>query len=241
MSSKDILNAIKLMEFKNTFNPYFDRCPIYDAVEAPELRRYYLAEMLERAAAAELDAIWVGRDLGYRGGRRTGLALTDDVHFSHHLIRWDLEPMRPTCGEPFAERTAAAIWDVLLRVKVPVFLWNVFPLHPFVEGDPFSNRAHNARERKAGAEILLKMVEYLRPKRIIAIGNDAYTVLSGMFSEVLVQKVRHPSYGGQSEFLTTMKGLYRGEVIKNGLDLFPPEQPDTEKIAASDSRRSVAQ
>lgn len=220
MSSTDILNAIKRMEFKNTFNPYFDRCPVYDADEAPELRRYYLIEMLERAAAAELDAIWVGRDLGYRGGRRTGLALTDDVHFSHHLVRWDLEPKRPTCGEPVAERTAAAIWDILLQVSAPVFLWNVFPLHPFDEGDPFSNRAHNAREREAGADILVRIVDYIKPRRIIAIGNDAFNVLSSAFADIQVCKVRHPSYGGQSEFLASMRQLYEGCLMEPAPDLF---------------------
>jgi len=224
MSSSEILNALKRMEFDNTFNPYFDRCPVHDADEAPELRRYYLEEMLERAAAADLDAIWVGRDLGYRGGRRTGLALTDDVHFSHHLVRWELEPKRPTCGEPVAERTAAAIWDILLRVNSPIFLWNVFPLHPFDEGDPFSNRAHNAQERKAGADILMKIVNYTKPRRIIAIGNDAFNVLSTAFAGEQVCKVRHPSYGGQSEFLATMKTLYEGFLTEPEPDLFSVER-----------------
>lgn len=220
MSSMDILDTIRQMEFKNTFNPYFDRCPVYDTDEAPELRRYYLAEMLDRAAAAELDAIWVGRDLGYRGGRRTGLALTDDVHFSHHLVRWNLEPKRPTSGKPVVERTASAIWNILVRVNSPVFLWNVFPLHPFAEGDPFSNRAHNAKERNAGTEILVKIVDYIKPRRIIAIGNDAFNVLSAAFSGHQVCKVRHPSYGGQSDFLASMRNLYYGSMTDLEPDLF---------------------
>ena len=57
--------------------------------------RYFIAD-------AELDAIWVGRDLGYRGGRRTGLALTDDVYFADHLERWGLDVQRPTYGKPVA-------------------------------------------------------------------------------------------------------------------------------------------
>lgn len=225
MNSKDIVNAIRLMEFENTFNPYFDRCPVYDADEAPELRRYYLAEMLERAAAAELDAIWVGRDLGHRGGRRTGLALTDDVHFSNHLVRWDLEPRRPTCGAPVAERTAAAIWDILLRVNAPIFLWNVFPLHPFDDGDPFSNRAHNARERKAGADVLIQIIEYIKPQRIAAIGNDAFNVLAAAFNADQIYKVRHPSYGGQSEFLSRMEELYCGRLLDREPTLFSTGEP----------------
>lgn len=220
MSAKEILSALELLNFENTFNPYFDRCPIYDSAEAPELRRYYLAEMLERAAAIELDAIWVGRDLGYRGGRRTGLALTDDIHFSDHLIRWGLEPKRPTYGEPVAERTAAVIWDILLQVKVPVFLWNVFPLHPFNGGDPLSNRAHNARERKAGTDILIRIVNHLKPRRIVAVGNDAFNVLSAAFADDEVCKARHPSYGGQNEFLATMKALYAECIAEQEPDLF---------------------
>ncbi|MDI5935843.1 uracil-DNA glycosylase [Halomonas kalidii] len=219
-STQEIFRALKNIQFENTFNPYFERCPVYDLQDAPELRRHYLKEMLDRASDIELDAIWVGRDLGYRGGRRTGLALTDDVHFADHLQRWGLDVQRPTHGKPVAERTAAAIWDILLRVRVPVFLWNVFPLHPFNEGDPFSNRAHNARERRAGAEILIKMVELLQPKRIIAIGNDAYNVLSGVFAEDFVYKARHPSYGGQTEFLATMNSLYASQLVESDTDLF---------------------
>ncbi|WOI33994.1 uracil-DNA glycosylase [Tritonibacter scottomollicae] len=220
MSTQEIFRTLEDIRFENTFNPYFERCPVYDAKDAPELRRHYLAEMLDRAADAELDAIWVGRDLGYRGGRRTGLALTDDVHFADHLERWGLDVQRPTYGKPVAERTATAIWDVLLRVNVPVFLWNVFPLHPFIEGDPFSNRAHNATERRAGAGVLIKMVEYLQPKRIIAIGNDAYNVLSRVFAEDFVYKARHPSYGGQTEFLATMQSLYATQIAESEPDLF---------------------
>ena len=208
MSANSIVSALANIRFAETFNPYFDRCPVYDTENAPEIRRYYLSEILQRAADSDLDAIWVGRDLGYRGGRRTGLALTDDIHFSDHLRRWKLEIKRPTRGAPVGERTAAVIWNILLRVNVPVFLWNVFPLHPFLQSDPFSNRAHNARERRAGAEILFRIVQYLRPKRIVGIGNDAYKVLSALFPGNLIQKVRHPSYGGQGEFLAAMERLY---------------------------------
>lgn len=220
MSAKDILSALGQLDFENTFNPYFDRCPVHDAAEAPELRSYYLLEMLERAASSNLDAIWVGRDLGYRGGRRTGLALTDDIHFSDHLVRWGLEPKRPTFGAPVAERTAAAIWDILIQVRAPVFLWNVFPLHPYENGDPFSNRAHNARERRAGTDILISIVHYLRPRRVIAVGNDAFNVLSDALPDVGVYKVRHPSYGGQNDFAKSMRLLYASSLIEPDPDLF---------------------
>lgn len=220
MSTSKILRSLKKLDFENTFNPYFDRCPVYDSKLAPQIRRSYLEEMLKRAAESNVDAIWVGRDLGYRGGRRTGLALTDDIHFSSHLARWGIKPERPTHGALVAERTASVIWDVLLKVDSPIFLWNVFPLHPYETGAPFTNRSHNAKERKAGVEILLKIVEYIKPKRVIAIGNDAHSVACSIFDSQRVHKARHPSYGGHSEFLSTMQHLYSKEINDCNRDLF---------------------
>ena len=220
MNSSQILDALEQFQFENTFNPYFESCSVYDSEGAPELRRHYLFEMLERAAATELDAIWVGRDLGYRGGRRTGLALTDDIHFFDHLNRWEIESPRPTFGEPVAERTASVIWQILLQIQVPIFLWNVFPLHPYCDSDPFSNRAHNAHERKAGVELLTAILRFLKPKRIIAIGNDAYNALCTTIPEENLCKVRHPSYGGQNEFLKAMETLYADSISTIQKNLF---------------------
>ena len=63
MNVKDIVGTLENIRFENTFNPYFDRCPVYDSDNASELRRYFLSEMLERAADTDLDAIWVGGTL----------------------------------------------------------------------------------------------------------------------------------------------------------------------------------
>jgi hypothetical protein len=60
-----------------------------------------LTQILQAAEAASVDAIWVGRDLGFRGGRRTGMALTDDVHFHDHLARWGMRHIQ-IAGKPSA-------------------------------------------------------------------------------------------------------------------------------------------
>lgn len=127
---------------------------------------------------------------------------------------------RPTIGEPVAERTAKAIWDILARLDVQVFMWNVFPLHPHDAGRPFTNRAHNAQERRAGVEILMAMVQILQPRRIVAIGNDAFAALAETFGPDRLYRARHPSYGGRTEFLATMKSLYAGQMIEGQPDLF---------------------
>ena len=171
--------------------------------------------MLQAAVECEIDSIWIGRDLGYRGGRRTGLALTDDVHLYTHAQRWGISVQRPTKGKAVAERTAAIIWGILSRIKVPVFLWNVFPLHPHEPDNPFSNRSHNSHERRAGEEILFQLILLLKPRRLIAIGNEAALTAYRLSGHHEVIKVRHPSYGGQTQFLTQVRELY---------DVSEPEQ-----------------
>ncbi len=208
MNPQDFVNALADIHFANTFNPYNESCSTHDLPDAPATRRNILLEMLSSANQTDVDAIWLGRDLGYRGGRRTGLALTDDLHITEHASRWEVVAKRATQGPAVAERTAAVIWNILRQIHSPIFLWNVFPFHPFESGNPFSNRSHNAQERSVGERLLMDLVNMLRPKQIVAIGNDAAKVASRIAGGSVVKKVRHPSYGGQSIFLQQIKALY---------------------------------
>ena len=196
------------LNFKHTFNPYSDLCAVHDLDDAPRSRSQALQSVLKAATEREIDSLWIGRDLGYRGGRRTGLAFTDDVHVQAHAERWELSVERPTKGDVVAEQTAATVWRVLSQIKVPVFLWNVFPLHPHEPGNPFSNRSHNARERRTGEEFLSELILLLKPCRLVAIGNDAAQSARRLCSQPKVILVRHPSHGGQRRFSAQMDELY---------------------------------
>lgn len=201
MSSKELLAILASVGLPNVFNPYKDVCPVFDVKGAPRIRLQAIAEILSAAESVEVDSIWIGRDLGYRGGRRTGLALTDDVHFHDHLDRWGVCAKSPVKKMEVSEKTATVIWGVLSRVESPIFLWNVFPFHPHEPGNFFTNRAHSASERALGVEILKAMLTLLRPKRIVCVGNDAFSAICRISTSSKVIKVRHPSYGGQSEFI----------------------------------------
>lgn len=208
MTPKEFVRRLSEIKTKNSFNPYSDVCSIHDVRGADKLRMTLLLEVLNKASKEGVDAIWIGRDLGYRGGRRTGLALTDEVHADAYAKRWNLTAAKTTRGEPFKERTATVIWDALECIQDNVFLWNVFPLHPHDEGAPFTNRTHNSLERQIGEAILGELIALVRPRRLIAVGNDAVGSIARVAVEIPSIKVRHPSYGGQTEFTKKICELY---------------------------------
>ncbi|AXL52300.1 uracil-DNA glycosylase [Paraburkholderia caffeinilytica] len=208
MNPADFVDAVASIKIKNTFNPYSAVCERFDRKDAGEKRKKLLLELLKNACENGVDSLWIGRDLGYRGGRRTGLALTDEVNMVCHARRWGLSVSQVTKGEPVAERTAAVIWNALNSVSENIFLWNVFPLHPHEEGNSFTNRAHNSMERRLGEEILDTLIETIRPRRLIAVGNDAAASIAKCSYKAEVSQFRHPSYGGQNTFLAQVSALY---------------------------------
>lgn len=210
MNIHAFVKTVAELQFENCFNPYSDCCKVHDRRDAPQRRAEILSAMLYRAIQKPIEAIWIGRDLGYRGGRRTGLALTDDVHIAQHVKRWNLDLIveRPTMGTALAERTAAIIWNMLEQIDAHIFLWNVFPLHPHESGDPFTNRQHNACERRIGEDLLQELIGLLRPSHIIAIGNNAAAAAQRITDTIPVICVRHPSYGGQTQFQKQISDIY---------------------------------
>lgn len=214
MTPTSFVNALAGVQLPNVFNPYSDTCPVHDKRDAPAVRRRNLRTLLASAHALGIDTIWMGRDLGYRGGRRTGLALTDERHLpAMSRIYPGCESSRTTVGPEVAERTAAEIWAVLARLDVPPLLWNVFPFHPHDEGAPFTNRKFTGRELREVDELNATLISWLRIRRIVSIGQDAAAYAEKFGVEV--QCVRHPSYGGVTEFRAGISRLH-------GIDLSIP-------------------
>ncbi len=212
MTPNSFVHALAAIRLPNVFNPYADTCPVHDRHDAAAVRRRGLRTLLAAAQALGIDTIWMGRDLGYRGGRRTGLALTDEMRLTQFpSIYPGTKAARSTHGPAVAERTAAEIWEVLAQLDLPPLLWNVFPFHPHEPGEPFTNRKFTATELKVADELNRQLLSWLGIRRIIAIGQDAasYATQFG----VSVECVRHPSYGGVVEFREGIRRLYGLEPV----------------------------
>ena len=214
-SPSEFVDALAAVRLEHVFNPYADCCALHDEADAAGRRRRNLELSLTAASELEINTIWIARDLGYRGGRRTGLALTDEVHLdAYSTLFHGLPIQKATKGPAVGERTANTIWRMLSRLAQPVFLWNVFPLHPHEPNDPMSNRCHTARERDSCAIFLHAIIDLLQPRQVLAIGGDAHKAIAKMGIETV--QVRHPSYGGQNDFIRQIEAAY---------DLPPLDQP----------------
>lgn len=211
-------DALSSVQLDNVFNPYIDLCELHDRPDSALRRRQNLELSLSKALELNVRTMWIARDLGYRGGRRTGLALTDEMHLgSYSALFRGLPVEKATKGPAMGERTANVIWRLLARINEPVFLWNVFPLHPHEPDDPMSNRCHTARERDACGEFFHAIISLLRPEKIIAIGGDAHRAVRSL--GISSTQVRHPSYGGQNVFIRQIEAAYALTAVETP-DLF---------------------
>lgn len=205
--ARSLCRDLAAVELPDVFNPYRHICAAHDAPNAAARRRNNLIAYLEAAIALRPETAWIGRDLGYRGGRRTGLPLTDEAHLAAFAAAFGVKGLsKATRTEECRERTAAEIWRAIGALEAPPFLWNAFPLHPHEADAPFGNRAHRRAEFDACAEILTSALRIFHFDTIYALGADASAALTRI--GVPHRRLRHPSFGGHALFRRQMAEEY---------------------------------
>jgi hypothetical protein len=201
------VSAVASIWSENSFNPYRDICEFADRADSPYIRTANLVSVLEACIDAERCSLWVARDLGYRGGRRTGVPLTDEVFLHQYGTAIGAPNLKKaTSGPIVAERTAQITHGLIRQIGSAVFMWNVFPLHPYEPDNQLTNRKHTSYERKISRFAIEWLLDNLRIDVVVAIGRDAQLALSDMGVDAV--PVRHPSYGGQREFIAAVSEVY---------------------------------
>ena len=221
----DELSAVKL---KDVFNPYSEICDTYDHDQSATIRCNNIRHYFSTAAKIGVDGIWLGRDPGYLGARRTGIAFTDEEHlYLSPLLYPQLRFEKATKNSKFCgETTSKAAWECIRKIRAisdhRIFLWNAFPFHPYHPDKPLSNRSFNPEEGKLSSHLLIFLISVLQPKYFVAVGNDAQNFLNHVIQidgyndnrNLQVYNIRHPSYGGSKVFKSDILKLYRENFSK---------------------------
>jgi uracil-DNA glycosylase len=97
------------------------------------------------------------------------------------------------------------VWATIACIEPRPLLWNAFPFHPFVRGNPFSNRAPAVEELRIGEPFVEELLRLFAIDRVVAIGNLASRSLTTL--GIAHEKVRHPSQGGKKKFVDGMARL----------------------------------
>lgn len=186
----ELVDSLPATSIGRTFNQYRDTC-VDDAepTSAPRTRLENLRTYLHARAAAGV--VIVPEAAGYRGARHSGIPL-----LSERLIDESRDPWRRTSthSNGWAEPSASIVRGLLREGgwEEATLIWNVIPTHP-QGATPHSNRPPLRGEEAAGRDILLRLLDILRPRHIVALGRTAQAALP---AELHATPVRHPAQSG---------------------------------------------
>jgi uracil-DNA glycosylase len=168
---------------------------------ANAIRRANLRVYLEQASEPRM--LLIGEAPSHRGGRLTGIPFTSETIMLRHL--GDSYRKATPGSNRSTEASATMVWGTISCITPRPLLWNAFPFHPFVRGNPFTNRAPTSEELRIGAPFLEWLLRLFAFDEVVAIGNLASRSLTQL--GIAHEKVRHPSQGGKKKFVDGMARL----------------------------------
>jgi len=147
----------------------------------------------------------VGEAPGYKGCKITGIPFTSGKVFEqipHPLIKTLKDKLSLKTIE--AERTATIVWNYLLTKNNTPLFWNSYPYHPHPSNEPDKNRTPTNEEIEQGVYFLNKIEKIYKPTIIAGIGYSGVQCAELAFPNKKIEYIRHPSFGGKSDFIQGM-------------------------------------
>lgn len=193
------------------FNPWRDACSHDAPGNGPE------AKLLRLASHLDCDArlILLGEAAGYQGCRYTGIGFCSERLVMEGAIpRVTASSRLSTRALPFSEPSATIVWKNLykLGLEKTTICWNALHLHPFRPADGvWTNRTPTERELDLGIASVKRLREHFPKAVIVGVGQKAVQTLAkaGIAS---AGGVRHPAYGGATEFESGLKLIMAGKI-----------------------------
>ncbi|MEM0995825.1 MAG: uracil-DNA glycosylase [Bacteroidota bacterium] len=176
---------------------------------AARLRRSNLELYFRQMHALHPTVLLLGEAPGYKGCGRTGIPFTSERTLGQEpFFRDSGYAVLGTLGQPQSEQSGDIVWGALTQWEKKPLIWNIYPFHPHRPGNRNSNRAPRAPELDAGRGHLENLLRLFPIQRIAAIGRKAESKLGEL--TLPYGYVRHPSYGGKSEFLAGLEAFRKG-------------------------------
>ncbi len=150
----------------------------------------------------------VGEALGFKGGKLTGIPFSSGQvfeRFDHPFLKQISNDI--TLSQIESENTATIVWEYLTKRQITPLCWNAFPFHPHPKGYKHKNRAPNTKEIESGARYLKALQSIFQIDTIIGVGNKGSHCAKKAFPNKEILCVRHPSYGGKSDFIQGLDGF----------------------------------
>jgi uracil-DNA glycosylase len=151
----------------------------------------------------------IGEAPGYQGCHFSGIPFTNEKLLLEGRVPRVKVNLRITRREPpWSEPTATVMWKTLrdLGIDEETVMWNAFAWHPFRPDEPMSNRAPTDAELVKGIDVLRAVTSHFKGEQVIAVGRVAERALKRL-GVAVNGSVRHPSYGGVTDFRNGMAAL----------------------------------
>lgn len=144
----------------------------------------------------------IGEAPGYKGCRLTGIPFSscELIQNSQHKLFQHLRE-NIVLQESASENTAAMVWEELEDKSIIPIFWNAFPFHPFTKGKQTTNRAPSSKEVEEGQWYIKELIKIFEPRTIAAIGRKGEIALQKLNLKTKIKYIRHPSYGGKTDFI----------------------------------------
>lgn len=217
-SIREFVQALQGMpKLSGVFVPWRDLDSEHDiGEESPRTRAAHLEQYLEeRLGRARV--VLCAEALGYQGGHFSGIAMTSERILLGNLAHQGVDAedviagggrrtSRVTAKTPALganEPTATTVWSTLKANGIDtrdVVLWNAFAAHPMeADGAWLTNRKPSKAELRIGKPLLEQLLAMFPAAKTVAIGRVSEDLLKDMGVRVAGQ-VRHPAYGGVTDF-----------------------------------------
>lgn len=196
----------KLANFKSledTFNPWKDVNLDFDKSDAHIIRQYNLKLYLQYTIKAK--KVFIGEAPGFYGCRFCGIPFLDE----QTILKYSKEYKQSSNSEiPYQEKTALVLQNHShLQNNIYKWVtWNIFPFHPYQNGNVQSNRKPIISEINETKEIIDSFLQLFPNVKIYCIGRTSENYFKNKLDMNIIY-LRHPSFGGAKLFSEACNNL----------------------------------